>query len=52
MALHLGSETITREAMEALNLSGKIGPAALQTRRTAEGGGPVGTHQPLRASKY
>lgn len=50
MALQLGCETVAREAMEALNLGGKTGPTALQTRRTAEGGGPVEMHQPLRAS--
>jgi len=52
VALQLGCETTTREAMEALNLGGKTGLAALQTRRTAEGGGPMEMHQPLRASKY
>lgn len=52
VALQLGCETVTREAMEALNLAGKTGPVALHTGRTAEVGGPVEMYQPLRASKY
>lgn len=52
VALQLGCETLTREAMEALDLGGKTGPAALQTRITGEGGGPVEMNQLLRASKY